>query len=1178
MSDTPPTPADGSLLERVLEDQRQRWAGGDPVAVEDYLEQQPALREDPEAVLDLLFQEVVLRGQLGQTPHPDDYRDRFPQLTSRLAFLFSLDRTLRSLPSTTTDPARRADVPLPVVPGYDVLAEVGRGPMGVVYKARQVEGNRLVALKMILLAEEAGPAHLARFRAEALAVSRLHHPNVVAVHDVGEHHGLPFLALEFVEGGTLAEQLAGTPLPARDAAGLVETLARAVHAVHGRQVIHRDLKPSNVLLQPETGHAEPSGSGSSSGLFRGFVPRVTDFGLAKLADAGGEQTATGGILGTPSYLAPEQADRRIKEIGPRTDTYALGAILYECLTGRPPFKGATVPETLEQVRTQDPVPPRQLQPGVPPDLDTICCKCLEKDSEKRYGSADDLADDLRRFLDGRPILAPCPGPARRLALWARRRPRAAALLVVGAVAVLALTGLAVGLPYHSSLRTASAGLRVARAEESRAREDEAEQRRLAEVNGREAERQSQLAQEALARESYAHYLNRIALAQSEWRHNEVEQASRLLDNCPAALRGWEWRYLKRLGPAGRLPAPEKDPPGPVAVDPEGLRLALPGAGDTVGVWDGPGRLALTLRGLRSVTGLAFSPNGQRLAIGLADGTVRSWDTAADREVWSAKAAADGKPGVPAALAFSADGKRLAASCSVPLAGPKGPGWVWVYDADTGQEVAAFPEPNGPVRSVALGPDGRRIACVATPGPLASARPSALVTVWDLDRDRATPLALEGETSAVRQVVFSPDGRTLAGASSDGMVRTWDAATGKAGPSLIGHHGGVNAVAYSRDGKRLASASADHTVKVWDPAQGKEDLSLQGHTDAVVRVAFRGDDKQLVSAGADGVVLWWDATRSQEALSLRGLQGAARGLAFSPDGKRLAAAMGAFASQPGTVQVWDPHTGAPLLTLKGHSGAVVGVGFSPNGKRLASAGVSARSKPGEVKVWDAVIGKESFTDNANPDGFTGVAFSPDGERFAAAGLDGVVTLWPRTSAPPLALQGHTQAANGVAFSPDGARLASAGADGTVRLWDALTGREVRSLVGTAPFNGVAFSPDGTLLATAGEDGEVRLWDPADGRSVRSWRGHQGPVSGVAFSPDGSRLASGGQDGVVQVRVVRTGQEALSFSAHARGVVAVAFGPDGLLASAGLSADPLPRQVGEIKIWDGTPESPQGQPGK
>ena len=336
--------------------------------------------------------------------------------------LDAAERTGLYSPAASTDP-----VDLPDVPGYAIDGVLGRGGMGVVYRATQVALKRPVALKMIRTSGPLEPQQRERFRTEAEAVGRLQHPNIVQIHEVGQHAGRPFFSLEFVAGGTLAERLARTPQPPRAAAALAETLARAVQAAHDVGVIHRDLKPANILLTPAG------------------VPKIGDFGLAKRLDDDSGQTQVGQVMGTPSYMAPEQAAGKADEAGPAADIYALGAILYESLTGRPPFKGTTALETLDQVRGRDPVPPTALQPTVPRDVETVCLKAMAKDPARRYPAARDLAEDLRRFLDGRPILARPVGQAERAWRWARRNPGVAglgtalaAVLVVGLVTTTVL--------------------------------------------------------------------------------------------------------------------------------------------------------------------------------------------------------------------------------------------------------------------------------------------------------------------------------------------------------------------------------------------------------------------------------------------------------------------------------------------------------------------------------------------------------------------------------------------------------------------------------------------------------------------------------------------------------------------------------------------------------------------
>jgi tetratricopeptide (TPR) repeat protein len=365
--------------------------------------------------------------------------------------------------------AQHRKAPVPAPSGYEVLQELGRGGMGVVYKARQTALKRLVALKVVGSGSWAGAEELARFRAEAEAVAHLHHPNIVQIYEVGEHEGRPFFSLEFVDGGSLADRLDGTPSPPRASAELVRTLALAMHAAHERGIVHRDLKPANILLEFS---CDPSGSASAlpdGSRLNDVVPKIADFGLAKRLGGDSHLTHTGSIIGTPSYMAPEQAGGQVHAIGPAADVYALGAILYELLTGWPPFNGATALETLQQVQSQTPVAPTRLQPKVPRDLETICLKCLEKEPHKRYATARALADDLGHFLAGEPIVARPATVWERTRKWAKRRPALAGLVFVLVAAPVILLGM--GLWSYFELSASAAKLKQRNRDANEAVED-----------------------------------------------------------------------------------------------------------------------------------------------------------------------------------------------------------------------------------------------------------------------------------------------------------------------------------------------------------------------------------------------------------------------------------------------------------------------------------------------------------------------------------------------------------------------------------------------------------------------------------------------------------------------------------------------------------------------------------
>jgi serine/threonine protein kinase/formylglycine-generating enzyme required for sulfatase activity len=436
------------LVELVHADLEYRLKAGEAARVESYLERYPELAADGDAVAGLIAAEYALRRRTEPELSTAEYLERFPQHRQTVAERLHSAATVK--PPTREVPPKPG---LPRLPGYEVVDELGRGGMGVVYRARQTELDRLVALKMIRAGAHAEAEEVARFLAEARAVARLRHAHIVHIYEVGEYEGQPFFSMEYVEGTTLARQLNGTPLPGQEAAQLVETLARAIDAAHQAGVVHRDLKPANILLQRTTTTDGTDGtdrdkSGNLSSVLSvssvvDFLPKITDFGLAKRLDEATGQTQSGAVVGTPSYMAPEQAAGKSKAVGPAADVYALGAILYELLTGRPPFRGATSWDTVVQVLTEEPVPVRRLQPRAARDLETICHKCLDKDPARRYASAQALADDLRRFLSGEPIKARPVSPLERALKWVRRRPAAAGLLgaaVLGVVLLAAFLG------------------------------------------------------------------------------------------------------------------------------------------------------------------------------------------------------------------------------------------------------------------------------------------------------------------------------------------------------------------------------------------------------------------------------------------------------------------------------------------------------------------------------------------------------------------------------------------------------------------------------------------------------------------------------------------------------------------------------------------------------------------
>ena len=596
----------------------------------------------------------------------------------------------------------------PTVPGYEIITELGRGGMGVVYKARQVGLNRLVALKMILAGGHAGPDELARFRREAEAVARVKHPNIVQVYDVGEAGGLPYFSLEFVEGGSLDKKLAGAPLPPADAAALVETLARAMAAAHAAGLVHRDLKPANVLLAADG------------------TPKVSDFGLVKKLDAVG-QTASGAVLGTPSYMAPEQAGGRSKEIGPACDVYALGAILYECLTGRPPFRAATALDTLMQVIADAPVPPRRLNTRVSVDLETVCLKCLEKEAGRRYESAAALADDLRRFTEGRPVLARPVGPVERVAKWATRRPAAAAVL---AGALLMVVGL--GIVWGRSGRVAA----LAATEELDRREGEQRRAHQEAVAGR-TRGDRQLAKVAVLWETYPQEALRLLEDEHTW---------------PPGLRDSSWEGFHRLCQLDRTTLGHHKPPVQLAATSDGRTLLALSEDGAVKLWDVvKGREVRTL-----AVKVSYDPakNARPLAL-TADGDLMAYVRGKDGTLVLHPTGLGTShenfgifTGTPA---FSPDGRTLAVL--VPIGPDRADNLVLLIDTRSGEglNVLGDQDQGRATTALAFTPDGRTLAAVARDGK---------IQFWDMVSGRVRG-ELVGQPGAGFGLAFTPDGRSLA---------------------------------------------------------------------------------------------------------------------------------------------------------------------------------------------------------------------------------------------------------------------------------------------------------------------------------------------------------------------------------------------------------------------------------
>ena len=1008
------------------------------------------------SVAALCEQDAALRTQIGGEPEVQQELDR------RLEKLRRINRIISASPALV-------GTPLQEMPGYKIEDVLGHGGMGAVYRARDVRLGRTVALKLLLAGAHCSDKLLERFRTEARAVARLEHPGIVRIFEMGEANGVPFLALEYVAGGSLKERTAGRPIPPRTAAAWVEQMAAAIDHAHQQGIVHRDLKPSNVLMGQDD------------------EPKITDFGLAKFLGNDQSLTHPGEAPGTPSYMAPEQVAGQ--GVGVTSDVYALGATLYEALCGRPPFVGATAGETLVQVRDGEPLAPSRLQPGVPVVLEAICLKCLEKSPRRRYQTAAALADDLRRYLNGGPTIAQPLGALGRAAGWCRRNWMAAALM---AVIITSATVLSAGAWWYAR----QSGAALAR---------ETTLREMAEANERWAKQNETTA----AVRAYAADMRH---AESLWKVHDVHSFMNVLERYKSSdLRGFEWHYLDGLLRRDQV---ELRPAEPTEVDgvdfsPDGQRVVTANRDGTVEIWTSGGKRSGRFRAHAQCVNLVrYAPDGKSFATCSCDGTIRLWD-AHDRRLLREIRASRGPINW---IAYAPDSQRIYASGEERDA--------WAFRTTSGQLLGTFVGDGKMLQSIAVNSEGTRLATGDWSGQVSLWDTATFEQIGRGQNDSGSspflafvpdrPLLVCGEghlgvsvlslpelkpsrrigmsTPAVDTLAVSSGGERLY--CGDAFVDEIDLGSNQRVKTLATHINRITDIAISADDRFLAASSIDQMTAVVDLSKAAPFRRLPWAAREVTCWSVNPQADQFVVADAQRpskVTVFNVAGSAQLDIERRAIWPVVR-IDSSHDGRFLCFGESTRAGE-GSEEIWRiTEDGAELV--RGESdpkrgglppGKLFGLTYT-NGQ----AHIVDRYDESTVASSDLGGANDARVLLAVPDCFV-------------VRVENRVDVWDLTRRElrgSLDVGLHTSAA----LSPRRRLLCVSGMVCPLKtiqaIWSAVGhGGDIRA---------AAFSPDGKTLATARAD--IRLWNVATGQLMVVLEGHTGEVSSLAFANDGRTLLS------------------------------------------------------------------------